>query len=621
MDDLYLTTNCKLHSQQAIVDFLQKSGYRIEYTPWDFADLPPSARNRIAQMLLIANYSDSVAPFQIFLIELTTSQVKERFSRADVSPILDSFLRRYPQGEYLFIFAYADYSNILLANSRRVVKSGNKIGFWHCFWRIDPQNLRYLDWWLLHQLILSSSEVDAAQIAKKHCKAFNEAHCRRIEWYRQFKGDYSELLDTYLLDVYRHSLLTDEEERYLAIQIRQGDKDAKEKFIRANLRLVVHEARKYCNLGLELLDLIQEGNMGLMEAIDRFDPSLGHKFSTYATWWIRQRLTRALADKSHLIRLPVHAFGQLNRIAKAERRVENLLQRPATDEEIALETGWFSREERTRAWFGLMSGVENLDARLKKKIRKVVHRVERIRRVAKGILSLDMDIPPEIAAICGLDEQAILDSPCLSEVIPDTKQYEQMEQDDFGALRGVMGELLSVLSERQRFVIEMRYGFRDGDEHTLEEVGDLLGVTRERVRQIEKKALKRLRHPIRRRKLVKMTGLVFRKEKEEKEEDKAEVQTAQEKGTKGIKEQTNKQQWLDSLKEWEQLPPYERRRRIFAALGCSTVSERLSTDSNSALEEFISSYEDLIYRRRLSYRQSKQLSELIQSLDDRMAIS
>ncbi|MCX7840653.1 MAG: sigma-70 family RNA polymerase sigma factor, partial [Anaerolineae bacterium] len=325
MGNDFCVTNRQLNNPTAILEFLRTSGYNTEYIPWDFSDLPESAQERIAQMHLVSHHKGTVAPFQVYLVELRSLNSRQRFSRLDVTAILDAFLRRYPQGEYLFIFSYSDYSRWLFVNPRRDLDRRG-ISFRYRFWRIDPQRLRYLDEWLLCQLKRSSAW-DTNRIAEQHRRAFDQAHKRRMARRRQFRTEASWILETYLSQIYREPLLTEEEEYALACQVRRGDPEARDKFIRANLRLVVHIAKKYQHLGLDLLDLIQEGNQGLMTAVERFDPKRGFKFGTYATWWIRQAISRAIADQSLLVRLPVHVYEKSIQIIQAERRVTGLLQR------------------------------------------------------------------------------------------------------------------------------------------------------------------------------------------------------------------------------------------------------------------------------------------------------
>ncbi len=587
-----------LDSREAILEYLRTAGYRTEYTAWDFSTLSRGAREQISQMHLVSNYDDDITPFQIFLVELQHLEA-ERFEYADLTAILDSFTRRYPQGEYLFIFAYADYSNLVLANPRRVIRSGGKAAFWFRFWRIDPNRLRYLDWWLLHQLCLLPPEQNAEQISEKQRWEFDEARQKRKEMARQFGEDDSEALEAYLIDAYHEPLLNADEERALAFRVRAGDRAARERFIRANLRLVLHEARKYRWFGVELLDLIQEGNQGLLKAIDKFDPNLGYKFSTYATWWIRQMISRALADQGSLVRLPVHLYERVNNIARAERRVEQWLKRPVNDDEIALETPWFSKEEEITGWLAWLSGKKCPDSNLQRKWERVTTYVRRIRGIARGILPLDLEIPPDIAVLYGFEEESA-SGVTLSDVIPDLKQAEQLERDDFGALSGVVRDLLEGLSERERRVLEQRFGLCDGHQQTLEEIGESFGVTRERIRQIEEKALRKLRHPLRSRKLRPWVGYGAHAAREEE---------AIEEGEKpASSEDCNWDEWLRALQEWKNLTPALRRAKIIERWGWRMAA-------SDALAVFISEYIDPVYQRRLSSRKSKPLDELFKSLE------
>lgn len=254
---------------------------------------------------------------------------------------------------------------------------------------------------------------------------------------------------TYLLDIGKYSLLSAEQEQEIAKRIaEEGSKEAKDELANANLRLVVCIAKRYVNRGMAFLDLVQEGNLGLLKAIDKFDYTKGYKFSTYATWWIRQSISRSIADHGRLIRLPVHLVDTLNKINKAEKMLTAELGRTPTLEEIAEKTGL---------------SVEKVTESLKLQDAK----------------SLDSPVGDE-------------EDTKLEDFIEDKVTLNPYEQVANIMLKKSVDKLLSSLSEREEFVIRERFGLNDGIPHTLEEVGLKLKVTRERIRQIEAKAMKKL---------------------------------------------------------------------------------------------------------------------------------
>lgn len=269
-------------------------------------------------------------------------------------------------------------------------------------------------------------------------------------------GDITDSLGLYLRESGRHALLTAEEEVELAAAAAAGSEAARNRMIEANLRLSVSIAKRYVNRGLPLSDLIQEGNLGLMRAVQKFDPHLGFKFSTYATWWIRQSITRAIADQSRTIRLPVHMHETLNRYRAALQRLTLELGREPTVEELAANIGCDT--ERIRSLSQLISDTVSLDAPVGEDGESTVG----------DFLAVSEDAAPESRTL-------------------------------MNALSEDMRKALSTLTERERTVICMRFGLFDGRERTLEEVGESFLVTRERIRQIEAKALRKLRHPARAR--------------------------------------------------------------------------------------------------------------------------
>ncbi len=262
----------------------------------------------------------------------------------------------------------------------------------------------------------------------------------------------------YLKEIGQVHLLTADEEIELAKKVSEGDKAAKDKLTEANLRLVVSIAKKYSGRGLHILDLIQEGNTGLIRAVDKFDYTKGNKFSTYATWWIRQAITRAIADQARTIRVPVHMVEVINKATRCNRKLVQELGREPTLEEIAEE--------------------------LNLPIEKIIE----ANRTAADTLSLDMPV--------GDEEDTTIGS-----FVEDDNTPGPADATSNALLAEALAEILGTLTEREADVLRMRFGMYDGRTHTLEEVGQIFGVTRERIRQIENKAIRKLRHPSRAKKI------------------------------------------------------------------------------------------------------------------------
>lgn len=262
----------------------------------------------------------------------------------------------------------------------------------------------------------------------------------------------------YLKEIGNVPLLTSEEEVELAKRVEQGDQEAKKKLTEANLRLVVSIAKKYVGRGMPFLDLIQEGNMGLMKAVDKFDYTKGYKFSTYATWWIRQAITRGIADTGRTIRVPVHMVETINKTLRMTRQLLQELGREPTPEEVADRLG------------------------------VPVSRVQEVLKISRDPVSLDTPIGEE-------------DDSHLGDFIEDEKTTSPADSAAFSMLREELNSALDSLTDRERQVIVLRFGLEDGRARTLEEVGEEFNVTRERIRQIEAKALRKLRHPSRSKRL------------------------------------------------------------------------------------------------------------------------
>ncbi len=263
--------------------------------------------------------------------------------------------------------------------------------------------------------------------------------------------------------------------------------EAQQLLVRSNLRLVVNIAKRFVGRGVSFLDLIQEGNIGLLRAVEKFDFARGYKFSTYATWWIRQAVSRAIADQARTIRIPVHMVETINRLMRAQRRLVQELGREPTLDELALEMGFLTEEETNRILEARAAG-KPLPPTLEHKLRRAVSKVRRIISISQEPMSLESPV--------GTEENS-----ALADFIEDQSAPGPLAATSLQLLREQIMDILNDLEDREREVLEMRFGLLDGEPHTLEEVGQRFSVTRERIRQIEAKALRKLRHPGRSRRL------------------------------------------------------------------------------------------------------------------------
>ena len=296
--------------------------------------------------------------------------------------------------------------------------------------------------------ILAMEEISEEEISE--AEAYTEAYADTLST--------DDPVRMYLKEIGRVPLLTAEEEIDLAVRMAEGDEKAKHRMTESNLRLVVSIAKRYVGRGMLFLDLIQEGNLGLIKAVEKFDHTKGYKFSTYATWWIRQAITRAIADQARTIRIPVHMVETINKVIRVSRQLLQELGHDPSAEEIAEEMGM------------------------------PVDKVRDILKIAQEPVSLETPIGEE-------------EDSHLGDFIPDEEASEPAEAASFSLLREQLDEVLDTLTPREKKVLELRFGMTDGRSRTLEEVGKEFNVTRERIRQIEAKALRKLRHPSRSKKL------------------------------------------------------------------------------------------------------------------------
>ena len=317
--------------------------------------------------------------------------------------------------------------------------------------------------------VLTMSEIDFDEIEQSDVfpeeveKEYEEKREDEPEILHSERGSAEDPVRMYLKEIGRIPLLSSEEEIELAKRMEMGDEEAKKKLSEANLRLTVSIAKRYSGRGMQFLDLIQEGNLGLIKAVEKFDYRKGYKFSTYATWWIRQSITRAIADQARTIRIPVHMVETMNRVNRTSRRLLQEYGREPTPEEIAV--------------------TMNLP----------VERILEVSKISQEPVSLETPIGEE-------------EDSHLGDFIQDEHVPVPSEEAAHTLLREQLEEVMDTLSDREQKVLALRFGLEDGKPHTLEEVGRDFQVTRERIRQIEAKALRKLRHPTRSRKLRDFLG-------------------------------------------------------------------------------------------------------------------
>lgn len=349
---------------------------------------------------------------------------------------------------------------------QELVKKGKEKGFITYEELVSELKGLELDGDALDELYNLFNENNIAVVSEDEASSGGESHVEKI-----LLDDNSLTKDLtindpvrmYLKEIGQIKLLTMEEELDLADRINAGDEMAKTILAEANLRLVVSIAKRYVGRGMQFLDLIQEGNIGLMKAVEKFDVTKGYKFSTYATWWIRQAITRAIADQARTIRVPVHMVETINKLSRIQRQLTLELNREPSEEELA------------------------------KKMGMSVDKVREIYKISQEPVSLETPIGEE-------------DDSHLGDFIKDERNVSPEEYATNEMLKDEIAEVLLTLTEREEKVIRLRFGLEDGKSRTLEEVGQMFGVTRERIRQIEAKALRKLRHPSRSRKLKDYMG-------------------------------------------------------------------------------------------------------------------
>ena len=347
-------------------------------------------------------------------------------------------------------------------------------------WKSDsPSYLRHYlndgDW---------SQAEEWTDIAEGVFALFTNIYLLPVDLSSQLSAYYSEHNDLPSLQTFKQWVTDDDPAlKYNEFMLYHLAEEAKVNLTRANLRLVVSIAKKYMGRGIQFLDLVQEGNVGLLRAVEKFDHTKGFKFSTYATWWIRQAVSRAIADQARTIRIPVHMFETINKITRMQRDLVQKLGHEPSIEELVLELDYLTAEEAGNIKQALDEG-RQVDPFLNRKWKQAASKVRNILRISQDPMSLETPIGHE-------------DSTELGDFIEDETVEEPVVAASKELLREQIRQVLGFLTDREREVLEMRFGLNDGKDHTLEEVGKKFGVTRERIRQIEAKALRKLRHPSR----------------------------------------------------------------------------------------------------------------------------
>jgi RNA polymerase primary sigma factor len=497
-----------------VTEILSQSGLDEEGEPDDDTlsreekDLEEISKDKPQEMLkdpkLVVELSDD--PVRLYLKEiggidlLNPDQEFWLSTQMEAARRIESLTRQHPlirEGDSLPRGIYKALYEELFTTWKRVVEDTNRLGFDLPDLRLmlgESQMLRqtwasdtpsYLHAYLDNGLWGKDSLWDG--VARN---AFNVFVCLYL-----FPDPIVDYLDTYLSShknlppkrTFNRNLPDDAILQAEVENAKHRSQDAHNAIIRANLRLVVSVAKRYIGRGSSFLDLIQEGNIGLLRAVTKFDPTRGYKFSTYATWWIRQSISRSIADQARTIRIPVHVFESINRLLRAQRHLVQQLGRDPNSDELAVEAGFLDPEDVQVILRARSEGTPvPLDVR--RRWMRAANKVGRIMRASEEPMSLESPVGTE-------------DSSQLGDFIEDQDALEPMDAAAREMLREQVKNALAVLSDREREVLELRFGLVDGKDHTLEEVGQHFKVTRERVRQIEAKALRKLRHPTRSRHL------------------------------------------------------------------------------------------------------------------------
>jgi RNA polymerase primary sigma factor len=497
-----------------VTEILSKSGLDEEGEPDDDTlsreekDLEEISKDKPQEMLkdpkLVVELSDD--PVRLYLKEiggidlLNPDQEFWLSTQMEAARRIESLTRQHPlirEGDSLPRGIYKALYEELFTTWKRVVEDTSRLGFDLPDLRLmlgESQMLRqtwasdtpsYLHAYLDNGLWGKDSLWDG--VARN---AFNVFVCLYL-----FPDPIVDYLDTYLSShknlppkrTFNRNLPDDAILQAEVENAKHRSQDAHNAIIRANLRLVVSVAKRYIGRGSSFLDLIQEGNIGLLRAVAKFDPTRGYKFSTYATWWIRQSISRSIADQARTIRIPVHVFESINRLLRAQRHLVQQLGREPNSDELAVEAGFLDPEDVQVILRARSEGTPvPLDVR--RRWMRAANKVGRIMRASEEPMSLESPVGTE-------------DSSQLGDFIEDQDALEPMDAAAREMLREQVKNALAVLSDREREVLELRFGLVDGKDHTLEEVGQHFKVTRERVRQIEAKALRKLRHPTRSRHL------------------------------------------------------------------------------------------------------------------------